>query len=260
MKRIVFLVLSAIFLYAFLRDFSIVRTLLISVGIAGIYAVCQVPSRFILNARYPLIGLSLALSVLFFFYPRFITAWHLDPALIFVSFYALALYLAALETQTKGFVKEAVAMAALLLSVFLNLSMAGRIQLALPVSLAVLLFLFILNRVRLLPIAALFGLAAIVFAKKEMFVGGTAFFNEEQRYLVLAMTLLFLVLSFISMVKESTPMKLISFFGFLCIALDVLLVVGFKFSAGLATTPVTVVILSIPLLGVTLKSEAGGRA
>lgn len=261
MKQALFLVLSAIFLYAFLRDFSIVNTLLLSIGIAGVYAVYQLPSKIILKAKYPFIAVSLALSVLFFFYPRLMVAWHLDPAIIFVSFYAVALYLATLDGHARGFGKEAVATSVLLFSVFLNLFMAQRVQLIIPVSVAVFFFLFILDRIKLLPIVAVYCLAAILLLKKEMFpLQAMVSVSEQERYLILAMTLLFLILSFISMVKHANPLKLISFFGFLFIAFDVLLVVGFKFSAGLVTTPVTAVALAIPLLGATLKSEAGGGA
>ena len=59
--------------------------------------------------------------------------------------------------------------------------------------------------------------------------------------------------------KKNTVVKILPFFGFLYIAMDILMVLGVKLSTGLLYQPVIFLALVSPLIGVMLKTE-GERA
>ena len=59
--------------------------------------------------------------------------------------------------------------------------------------------------------------------------------------------------------KKNTVAKILPFFGFLYIAMDILMVLGVKLSTGLLYQPVIFLVLVSPLIGVMLKTE-GERA
>ena len=59
--------------------------------------------------------------------------------------------------------------------------------------------------------------------------------------------------------KKNTVAKILPLFGFLYIAMDILMVLGAKLSTGLLYQPAIFLALVSPLIGVMLKSE-GERA
>jgi hypothetical protein len=259
MKRVVIILLSALLFYAFFRQVNGVVILLLLGGLGFALLLSRVPEKTIAVARYPFIGLSLAASVLFCIYPQVLTRYHLEPLVLFVGFYGLALYLANMEVQKKGPGKELAALLIITASLAVNLALAGKPFLALPVATAMIFFFFIMGRVRLIPVAIAFAAAAYGFAAHRglpFFKGGMAL-SEPERYLILAMTFLFLLFTFIALIRKGTPLKVLAFFGFLYVATDVLLAVGFQIPSGLLSQPVTALLFTTPLVGAMLGREGG---
>jgi hypothetical protein len=80
---------------------------------------------------------------------------------------------------------------------------------------------------------------------------------EINRYILLGAAFALLVTSFSLVMKKSAFSTMLPFFGFLYIAMDILLVVGIKFSTGLLYQPVLFVAILVPLAGTMLKTERG---
>ncbi len=257
MKKVIIYILAVILLYSLFREFTLIKVLLMLGGLASIYLVYRIPGRFILATKYPLIFLSLCATVGFFFYPQIHTKFPMEPVVVFFSFYGMAFYLVSLGDKGKGLYKEALALSILFLSTCFTLFLMGKPLLILAYSFAIMLFLFMIGRTQLMAIIGGYTLCIVIYLiiRKTSMAGIGLTVGAIDRYLLLGVTFLLLMFSFIGFLKKPTMMKILTFFGFLYIALDVLLVLGFRLSAGLLYQPVICLLIVAPLMGIMLKAE-----
>lgn len=261
MKKVLLYILATVLFYGLILDSSYIKVLFMLAGLSACYAVYRLPSRYIIAAKYPVIFLSLAVTAGFLFYPHVqIPDWAQVPILC-VGFYGLGFYLIAMDEKKKGLFKEIVALSIIFASSAFNAAMMGKGILILPMGLAIMLFLFILGRHRILPLMAayLLAIALLLYGKGVVLFGPGPVLQDIHRYLLLGATLLLLVIGFMGTVKQVDYAKLLSFFGVLYLSLDVLMTVGLKLSGGLLYQPVLSLIIVAPILGLMLK-PSGGRA
>jgi hypothetical protein len=256
-KRIAVFILASALLYGFVRELNGVGLLLICACLAIVYGVSRVPGRHIVAMKYPVILLSFAVTVLFFFYPHIVIGLPLQAAVSFLSFYSITFYLITMDDKKQGLFKETVALSVLFLSSSFNLALVGKCLATVPIALSTILFLFIVGRSRIIPFVAGYTiLIMVLFFRKEANVFGSGIpLSGIDRYLLVIAACLPLVLGFVGFVKKVNTLKLLAFFGFLYIATDLLLVLGFKLADGLLYQPVVSLLVAGPLFGVMMKAE-----
>jgi hypothetical protein len=257
MKKCALYILATILLYGLFREFTLVKALLVLAGLVSVYLIYRIPSRYILAMKYPFILLSLCATPGFLCYPQIHTKFPVEPVIIFLSFYGIAFYLISLGENGKGIYKEAIALSILYLCASFNLFLMGKPLLILAISFAIMLFLFIIGRNKLMAIIGGYTLCIIVYLliRKTTIAGLGLKVGDIDRYLLLAVTFILLMFSFIGFLKKPNMMKIMAFFGFLYIAIDILLVLGFRISAGLLYQPMIALFIVAPLMGIMLKAE-----
>jgi hypothetical protein len=257
MKRAIIAILSAVLLYGLFREFTLVKVLLILAGLASVFLVSRVPGRYILIMKYPLIILSLLATAGFLFYPPIHTMRAVEPVVIFLSFYAIAFYLISLGDKGKGLYKEGMALSILFLSSCFNFFLMGKPLIFLAMALATMLFLFVIGRGRLMAVIGVYtvGMIAYLLIKKTGIMGIGLKMGDIDRYILLAVTFILLMFSFTGFMKKPNTIKVLAFFGFVYIALDILLVLGLRLTAGLLYQPIVCLIIAAPLMGIMLKGE-----
>jgi hypothetical protein len=257
MKKVMISILAALLLYGFFRELTMVKVLLIFAGLAACYLIGRVPGRYIVAAKYPLIVLSLLATATFFFYPPIHKMLPMEPIVIFLSFYGIAFYLVSMGEKGKGLHKEATALSILFLCACFNLFLLGKPLVLLALAGAIILFLFIMGRGRLAILIGCYALAILVylFVKKTTIAGAGLRMGDMDKYLLLAVTFVMLALSFMGFMKKPNMLKILAFFGFIYVAVDVLFVLGFRISAGLLYQPVIALLILTPLMGIMLKGE-----
>ena len=124
-------------------------------------------------------------------------------------------------------------------------------------SIAIVLFLFIMGRGRLAILIGCYGLAILLYliVRKTNIAGAGLRIGDMDKYLLLAVTFVMLALSFMGFLKKPNMLKILAFFGFVYVAIDVLFVLGFRISAGLLYQPVIALLILTPLMGIMLKGE-----
>ncbi len=262
MKKILIITTAVLLLYSFLRQLNLMNVLLMLGGIGTIYGIYRTPERYIEAAKYPLIVLSFLVTILFFVYPKIHLVYAAQIAVVFLSFYGVIFYVINMEEKQKEFFKEITALSILFFSSSFNLFMAGELILIVSFALALMLVLFILERTRMIPFIAGYTLIAGILIWRHggnILGGGLTNLGRIDKYILLSSSFVFLVTSFIMFIKKNNIAKLLPFFGFLYIAMDILMVLGVKLSTGLLYQPVIFLVLAVPLIGVMLKTE-GGRA
>jgi hypothetical protein len=261
--RKVFIVITAIFLlYGFIRELNLVKVLLALGGFGTIFVIYRIPSRYIEAMKYPLIVLSLLVTVLFFVYPRVPLVYPARVAIVFLSFYSVIFYIINMEEKQKEFFKEITALSILFISSSFNLFMTGQLLLVVSFALALMLVLFVLDRTSMVPFIAGYTLVACILIWRQngnILGSGLTGLGTIEKYILLSSSFIFLVTSFIMFMKKNTVAKILPFFGFLYIAMDILMVLGVKLSTGLLYQPVILLAFVSPLIGVMLKAE-GERA
>ena len=257
MKKMLVFLLAAVLFWGFFRELNIVKTVLICLGLGAAYAIYRVPARHITAMKYPFILLTLAVTTGFLVYPRTVVPYPLNGFIVFVSFYGLTFYLVTIEEKTKSRFKEAVALSIIFLCSAFNLSMIGGPVLVFAISVATILFLFVLGKHRLIPFLGAYTLliAGLLLSKKTVLFGGGMKLSDTETYLLLAASFLFLIFGFVGLVKKADPVKLLLFFGFLYVSVDLFMVMGFKLSTGLLYQPVAALLILAPLVGIMLKPE-----
>ncbi|MBA4416449.1 MAG: hypothetical protein C0392_00850 [Syntrophus sp. (in: bacteria)] len=257
MKKCSLYILATILLYGLFREFTLAKALLVLAGLVSVYLIYRIPGRYILAMKYPFIFLSLCATAGFFLYPQIHAKFPVEPVIIFLSFYGIAFYLISLGEKDKGIYKEAIALSILYLSVSFNLFLMGKPLFILAIALAIMLFLYIIGRNKLMAIIGGYTLCIIVYLmiKKTAIASLELKVGDIDRYLLLAVTFILLIFSFIGFLKKPNMMKIMVFFGFLYIAIDILLVLGFRLSAGLLYQPIIALIIVAPLVGIMLKAE-----
>ncbi len=262
MKKAFIAITTVFLLYGFIREFNLVKVLLILGSLGTIFAVYKVPVRAIEAMKYPLIVLSFLVTVLFFVYPRVPLAYPARVGIVFLAFYSVIFYIVTMENKEKEFFKEITALSILFFSSSFNLFMAGKLLFIISFALALMLILFVLDRTSMVPFIAGYTLITGILIWRHggnILGSGLIGLGNIEKYILLSSSFIFLVASFIMFMKNNSVMKLLPFFGFLYIAMDILMVLGVKLSTGLLYQPVIFLALVTPLIGVMLKTE-GGRA
>ncbi|MDR2019110.1 MAG: hypothetical protein LBQ00_09695 [Syntrophobacterales bacterium] len=260
MKKVTIYILAALLLYGIFREFTLVKTLLIFAGLASCYLIGRIPGPYILAMKYPVIALSLLATATFFFYPSIRKQPVVEPVTMLLSFYGIAFYLVSMWEKDNGLHKEATALSILFLSVCFNLFLLGRPLLLIAMSAAIILFLFIMERGRLSILMGCYALGILVYLliKKTAITCAGLPMGSMDKYLLLAVTFTMLAFSFMGFLKKPGALKMLAFFGFIYVAVDILFVLGFRMSAGLLYQPVITLIILAPLMGIMLKG-GGGR-
>lgn len=249
-------------MYSFLRELNLIKTMIALGGFGTIYIIYKLPIHILENMKYPLIVLSLLVTALFFFYPKMPSVYALRITIIFLSFYSLIFYTINMEEKPREFFKEITALSILFFSSCFNLFMTGSLLLVLSFSLSLMLILFVLERTGMLPFIAGYTIVAgiLVWQHGDNILGsGLTGLGDIQKYMLLASSFILLTVSFVFFVKKKSIMKILPFFGFLYITVDVLMVLGLKLATGLLYQPILFLALVSPLIAVMLKTE-GGRA
>jgi hypothetical protein len=262
MKKTFIAITAILLLYGFIRELNLMKVLLMLGGLGTIYAIYRTPARYIEAMTYPLIILSFLVTVLFFVYPKVPLVYPARVAIVFLSFYSVIFYIINMEDKQKEFFKEITALSILFISSSFNLFMTGQLLLVVSFALALMLVLFILDRTPMVFFIAGYTLIAgvLIYRQSGNILGsGLTGFGSIEKYILLSSSFVFLVTSFIMFMKKNTVAKILPFFGFLYIAMDILMVLGVKLSTGLLYQPVIFLALVSPLIGVMLKTE-GERA
>ncbi|MDD3845919.1 MAG: hypothetical protein PHC90_06105 [Syntrophorhabdaceae bacterium] len=262
MKKVLIAILSLLLVYSFFQEYNVERVLVIIAGAAAGFAIFRLPQRYVESMKYPLIVMSFMVTVLFFFYPKLAVPEIARMAIVFVSFYAFIFYLTGMEEKNQDFFKEVMALSILFFSSGFNLYITGRLVFMISFAAALILFLFIIGRHRIIPFIAAYAIIAafMVYRQGSGILGsGLTGLSEINRYILLGASFALLATSFALIMKKSTFSTMLPFLGFLYIAMDILLVVGIRFSTGLLYQPVLFVAMLVPLAGTMLKGE-GGRS
>jgi hypothetical protein len=251
MKKTFIAITAILLLYGFIRELNLMKVLLMLGGLGIIYAIYRTPARYIEAMKYPLIILSFLVTVLFFVYPRVPLVYPARVAIVFLSFYSVIFYIINMEDKQKEFFKEITALSILFISSSFNLFMTGQLLLIISFAMTLMLVLFILDRTPMVP---------FIYRQSGNILGsGLTGLGSIEKYILLSSSFAFLLTSFIMFMKKNTVAKILPFFGFLYIAMDILMVLGMKLSTGLLYQPVIFLVLVSPLIGVMLKAE-GERA
>lgn len=261
MKKLFIYILAALLMYSLFRELNLIKVLLIFAGLVAAYAIYRLPSKYVMAMKYPFILLSFAVTVCLFFYPTVKLQYPLDVLIVFVSFYSITFFLVAMDEKKKDFAKETTALSIIFLSLAFNLYIIGKTILILPMAFTVMLFLFIVGRNRTVLFIAGYTATIIIFflIKGVNILGSGIKLNDMERYFLLTTSFLFLAVNLIDFVRKNTMGKLLTFFGFLYVAVDVAMVMGFKLSMGLLYQPLMALFIITPLIGIMLKAE-GERA
>ena len=262
MKKVFITVITMLLMYSFLRELDLMRTLTALAGLGTIYIMYRLPMRILENMKYPLIILSLLVTAFFFVYPKMPSIYALKVTIVFLSFYSLIFYTINMEEKPREFFKEITALSILFFSSCFNLFMTGSLLLMFSFALALILILFVLERTRMLPFIAGYTVVAgiLVWQHGDNILGsGLAGFGDIQKYVLLASSFILLIVSFAFFVKKKSIIKVLPFFGFLYVTVDVLMVLGLKLATGLLYQPILFLALVSPMVAVMLKAE-GGKA
>ncbi len=258
MRKALVLVTSALFLYCLLRDMTLLKLVLLCAALAAAYGISSIPSKYLVAAKYPVIGLSLVLCPVLILYPWVRSHLMGAAAAVLFAFYSIALFLVTLEEKGKKHHMEVVGLCVLCIAAFANLFLTRHSELVLPLSVSVLLFLFIVNKVRIMPFVAGFALLAVstLAISGVPILGPMPWPNTAERYVLLATAFALLLIGFVGFVKRPDFVNVLAFFGVLYVSIDLLMSVGFRLRGILLQQPVLALLLVGPIVGMALK---GGR-
>lgn len=257
-RKGILLTALSFFLYLLYRDITVVSFLVIAAGIAAALLISRLPSTALVSIKYPFIILSFALSAGLLLYPALRTGLLPNLGALFLTFYSMALYIVTIEEKAKKAAKEFAGLSLLFLSASCNLVLTGRADFILPLAITVALFLFVLNRSRLIPLALVFivGLVVFLYVKKiHLFGGSLPDMGTVGRMVLLATAFLLLLAAFVGVVKRGNEAALLAFFGLLCLSIDLLLSVGFGYKGLFLAQPLAALLIAGPLTGIMLKGE-----
>lgn len=257
MKKVIIYILGAMLLYSYFPELSPAKVFLILLGLFSMFVVSRIPLNVVTGAKYPIILLSLVGTGGFFFYPQLASSYPVEPLIIFLALYCIAFYLVTMEEKGQDIYKEMAGLSILFLSASFNLAMTGKPILILPLGLSIIVFLFILGRYKIALLVAAYTLAiTIVLVYKHVpLVSGHLPMKEMNRYILFSTSFVLLVISFLGFVKQGSQTKILAFFGFLYLCIDLLMSSGLKMSGGLLYQPVIALFMISPLIGLMAKGE-----
>jgi hypothetical protein len=179
-------------------------------------------------------------------------------AAILLGFYSIALFLVTTCDAGKEAYKEITGLSLLYGASSLNLFLTGHSELILPLSISVLLFLFIINRATHMAFIAAYTIMAGVFLtlKGVPMFGSDVPLNDSERYVLLACAFALLLITFVAFLKRTDFITVLAFFGLLYVSVDLLMSVGFRLRAVLLYQPVLSLLIVGPLVGMVMK---GGK-
>lgn len=262
MKKAIIYILASMFLYSFFYELNAMRAGFILLGLASIFVVSLVPLKVVIGAKYPIILLSFAGTGGFFFYPQLATSYPVEPLIIFLALYSIAFYLITMEEKGHDMYKEMAGISILFLSVSFNLAMCGKPVLILPLALSIMFFIFVLGRHKIVLLMAAYTVAitgVLVYKHIPVLTGGAPV-REINSYILFATSFVFLAISFFGFVKQGGQTKILTFFGFLYVCIDLLLSTGLRVTGGLLYQPVIALFMVSPLIGLMLKKSEVKRA
>jgi len=256
MKKIVILILASVFIYSLFREFTPLKTLFMCCGLAAIFGVSCIPSRYLLAMKYPIIILTFATTILFFVYPKIHVRYPVEGLITFFSFYSIFFYFITLEEKDKDFFKDMVALSILFASSAFNLFMVGKLLYIISITITLICFLFILGKGRIIPVVAAYTLLIIFFLlyKKITILGTGLILRDIERYLLLIPAFILLLFGFSAFLKRTNPISVLAFCGVLYITIDIFMVMGIKLSGGLLYQPLIALILVTPILGSLVRT------
>ncbi|MGD0231051.1 MAG: hypothetical protein ABSC19_11945 [Syntrophorhabdales bacterium] len=258
MRRTVVLVISCLFLFCLFHPMTVAKTFLLCLSMTSAYIVSRVPPRYLLASKYPLIGFCLALPCVLIFYPALRPYHAIAGAAMFFAFYGMALFLVTTEDKGREVYKEVLGLSLLYGASCLNLVLTGHSELILPQSISVLVFLFIINRVRIMPFIAAYTVVCMIFlaVKGVSVLGQDVLLQNAERYTLLACAFALLLMTFVAFLKRTDFISVLAFFGLLYVSVDLLMSVGFRLKGVLLYQPVAALFIMGPLVGMIMK---GGK-
>ncbi len=258
MRRVIVLIISCLFIFCLFRDMTALKTLACCLAMACAYGISRIHPRYLLVSKYPLIGLCLLLSPVLILYPAFRSSTPIAGAALFLAFYGIGLFLVTADEKGRKIYKEAVGLSLLYAASCLNLFLTGHAELLLPLSVAMLLFLFIINRARLMAFIAAYAAAAVLFLayKGVPLLGVGTLLQDNERYVLLACAFSLLLLTFTAFLKGPDLGVVLAFFGLLYVSVDLLMSVGFRLKGVLLTQPALALAIIGPIVGMAMK---GGK-
>jgi hypothetical protein len=257
-RKVIILVISSLFFYMLFRDMTLLNTFILCLAIAAAYGISRVQTRYITGAKYPTIAISLALCPILIFYPASRSHFVVTTAAMFFAFYSTGLFLVALDEKGKKTSKEIIGLVILYGASSLNLFLVAHSELILPLSVSILIFLFILNRVQIMPYMA----GATILAVVLLLLAGVRLFGPAvhlpiaERYSLLSSVFVLLLFVFVAYLKRPDFVTVLAFFGFLYMSVDLLMSVGFSFRGVLLYQPVLALFNAGPVVGLAIK---GGK-
>jgi hypothetical protein len=257
-RRIVVLVISCLFFFCLFRDMTATKTLLCCLVMACAYTVSRIDPRYLLASKYPLIGLCLVLSPVLVVYPALRSSGAIAGAAMFLAFYGIGLFLVTTEEKGREVYKEITGLSLLYGASSLNLFLTGHPELLLPLSAAMLLFLFIINRITVMAFIAVYSAAVVIglACKGVPLLGTNVPLQDNERFALLACAFCLLLITFAAFLKRTDFITLLAFFGLLYVSVDLLMSVGFRLRAVLLYQPALALIILGPLMGMAMK---GGK-
>ena len=258
MRKTVVLIIASLFFFCLFRETTATTFFTLSLVMASAYGLSRLNSRYVLASKYPLIGLCLALSPVLIIYPGLRASWGMAAAAVVLAFYSIALFLVTTEAKNRQIYKEAIGLSLLYCASALNLFLTGRFALMLPLSVSVLLFLFIINRVRIMPFVGGYTVACMVvlWATGAPVLGRDVPLYDVQRYALFACAFALLLIAFMAFMKRTDFVAVLSFFGLLYVSVDLLMSIGFHLSGVLVHQPILGLVVVGPLMGMVMK---GGK-
>ena len=258
MRRTVVFVISSLLLFCLFREMTMMNTLIFCLVMACAYAISLIGPRYLLASKYPLIGLCLALSPVLIIYPALRPYTATAGAAVLLAFYSIALFLVTTEEKGRKAYKEITGLSLLYGASSLNLFLTGHSELILPLSISVLLFLFIINRITHMAFIAAYTIICVIFfsLKGAPVNGSDVPLHDAERYVLLACALALLVITFAAFLKRTDFVTVLAFFGLLYVSVDLLMSVGFRLRAVLLYQPVLSLLIVGPLVGMVMK---GGK-
>jgi hypothetical protein len=254
-RKILLLIFASLFFYSLFRDMTPVKTLILAAAIASAYGVSRIPEKLLAASKYPLIGLTLAACPVLVLYP-WVRAYPITAAVVmFLSFHSLAVLLSTLDDKGKKIYKEAIGLIVLYGASCTNLFLARHPELIVPLSLSILAFLFIHNKVRMMSFmggCTVLAFTLLILSGVHVFGSGVALSSVE-RYVLLGSAFLLLLFTFAGFVKRPGFVSVFAFFGLLYISLDLLLSMGFRIKGVLLSQPVLALFIVGPAIGFAMK-------
>jgi hypothetical protein len=237
---------------------TLMKTLLLCLSMASAYGVYRLPPRYLPSSKYPLTALCLLLPVALFVWPGLRSSIVTAGAAVFLAFYSVAILLVTTEENGREIHKEVLGISVLYGVSCLNLFLTGHPEFILPFSVAVLLFLFIIDRVKIMSFVAGYALTSMIFLayRGVPILGSGLALHDAERYALLACAFSLFVITFIAFLKRSDFVSVLGFFGLLYVSIDLLLSVGLRLKGIVLYQPFLVLFVMGPLAGMIMK---GGK-